>query len=69
MIFGERLKQIRKEKNMTQVEVAKAVGIAKQTINSYEKGIKFPSLPVLTEIANCLDCSADYLLGRVESPC
>lgn len=49
------LKEIRKEKNMTQIEVAKAVGIAKSSYSLIENGERNPSGKVAIQIAQLLE--------------
>lgn len=63
-LIGSRIKEVRKEKNMTLDDVAKTVGVAKSTIQRYEAGlISAPKLPVLVAIANALDVSESWLKG------
>lgn len=63
MSFGERLKNLRNEKEKTQLEVAKYVGVEFQTIYKYEKNISSPSPEVLIKLAEYFNTSTDYLLG------
>lgn len=63
-IFGERLEMLMKEQNLSQVQLADALEIKKQSINSYIKGKSRPELDVLMRFADFFDCSVDYLLGR-----
>lgn len=64
MTLGERIKKLREDLNMSQVELAEAVGVTKQAIFSCEKGINIPNAIVLAHIADALKCTTDYLLGR-----
>lgn len=64
MTLGERIRKLREERNMTQVELAEKVNVTKQAICSCENDINSPRPVVLARIADALDCSADYLLGR-----
>lgn len=61
--FSYQIKELRKEKNMSQEELGKRVGKSKVAICNYENGINFPSLDTLIALAKALDCSVDYLLG------
>lgn len=63
-IFGERLELLMKEQNLSQVQLADAMEIKKQSINSYLKGKSRPELDVLMRFADFFECSVDYLLGR-----
>ncbi len=59
-----KLKEIRKEKEMTQRELADKVGVSVQTISGYETGYSQPPLEILIKIADILEASLDYLTGR-----
>ncbi|MGY3742476.1 helix-turn-helix domain-containing protein [Leuconostoc inhae] len=61
--FGEKLKAVRKSKNLTQLELSKRIEVSKGTISAYEQGLSYPSLETLVKICGILDTSADYLLG------
>lgn len=62
MNFANNLKQIRKQKGLTQTELADMLGTNKTTISNYETGYSSPSLDVLREICTKLNVSADVLL-------
>lgn len=61
--LGLRILASRKSKGMTQEELALKVGVAKNTITGYEKGIREPNVLTLKALAATLDVSGDYLLG------
>ena len=61
--FGERLRDLRHEKHMTQKQLADKPDLSKGTISAYEQGKKYPSIEVLIKLCNILQVSADYLLG------
>jgi len=67
MRFSDKLKQLRNEKKITQVELAKSIGISDRTIIRYEAGVVEPPLSTLITIADYFNVSADYLLGRTDS--
>ncbi|GHU60022.1 transcriptional regulator [Clostridia bacterium] len=62
MIVG-RLKTLRKNKGITQEELAKAIGVLRHSYVYYEKGTRSPTCDILVKICKQLDVSADYLLG------
>jgi Predicted transcriptional regulators len=64
--FGNRLKSLRESKNIKQGKFAERVGIARQSIGNYESGKQYPTIEILIKMADCLDCSLDYLLGRTD---
>lgn len=62
--FAYKLKELRKEKKIRQIDLADYLGFCRSTITNYEQGIRFPSLDVLCKIADFFNVSLDYLLGR-----
>lgn len=66
-IFKIRLTLLRKEKKLTQTELAERMGVNKATISKYEKGIASPSYEMLWNLAEFFDVSVDYLIGRSNS--
>ena len=66
MEFSERLKELRKKANVTQVEVAEKLGISQPAYASWERGIKKPTQENLVKIAQVLNASVDYLVGNSE---
>lgn len=66
-MFADRLKYEREKKGLSQVDLADRLGISKQTVYKYEKGIAIPSVDTLLDIANIFDCSMDYLFGRTDN--
>jgi len=61
--FGEKLRQLRKEKNLTQKQLAELIGVKNSVISFYEVGDRFPSPEVIRKLAMTLHVSTDYLLG------
>ena len=59
-----RIKELRTERELTQVEVATALGISRQVFANYEKEINYPDPYMLIKIADFFDVSIDYLVGR-----
>lgn len=64
--FAKRLKMIRKEKNVSQVEVGKVLNYGYTAISNYESGRNEPTLTDLCRLADYFDVSADFLLGRTD---
>lgn len=62
--FGERLKNLRTEKHMTQSELGKHLNVTKVSISGYEKGTREPDQESTKKLANLFDVSIDYLLGN-----
>jgi transcriptional regulator with XRE-family HTH domain len=65
---GDRLRDMRHKRGMSQDELAERIKTTRQQIGRYEKGKSEPTAHVLSGLADTLVCSSDYLLGRVDSP-
>ena len=61
MAFAERLKELRKQAHLTQVELAKRLGIGQSSYADWERGKKKP-----TQESQVLNVSIDYLVGNSE---
>ncbi|MEG1487729.1 MULTISPECIES: helix-turn-helix transcriptional regulator [Lactococcus] len=61
--FGDKLRALRMEKNLTQNDLAARLGIVGASVSSYEKSKQYPSVEVLIQLCQIFDVSADYLLG------
>lgn len=59
-MFGEKLRWLREERQLTQKEVAEAIGVEHNTYSGYERGSHLPSLPVLASIIHVLRVDANY---------
>lgn len=64
--FGERLKQLREEQNLSQKALADQLQTVRSTINKYEKNARKPEYGTLIKIADLFNTTTDYLLGRTE---
>ena len=60
--MGERIGILRQERGMTQSVLAERLGITPQAISKWERGLSFPDLSRLEELAKILEVSVDYLL-------
>lgn len=71
MLFAQRLKELRKEKKLTQAELSKKLEHGYMAVANYESGRNEPSLADLIAICRILDVSSDYLIGisDVRKPC
>ena len=59
----DRIKQLRKQKGLTQKEMAEAVGVGVSTIAMWESGKRTPSFKLLNDLSDLFDKSIDYILG------
>lgn len=63
MEFKVRLKELRKEKGFSQLEIAKMLSMSKMAVSHWEKGNSEPSIEQLKVLAQLFDVSIDYLVG------
>lgn len=63
MIKGERLKQLRKAKHLTQTDLGNMVGVKKSVISLYESEQRNPSIESIIDFVQIFNVTADYLLG------
>lgn len=66
MSFGNNLKKLRQENEMTQEELAKKINTSRSNIANYENDKNMPSIEILNKLSEILKCSADYLLGKTD---
>jgi transcriptional regulator with XRE-family HTH domain len=64
MTFGEHITTLRKRKGLSQGELGKAVGTSGDIIGKYERNEVKPSIEVAAKIADALEVSLDYLVGK-----
>ena len=61
--FGNTLKKLRLQEDLTQQQLADRLGVTKSVISYYELSERYPSPEVLTKLASVFHVSTDYLLG------
>lgn len=61
--FGENLKKLRQDRNLTQERLADFLGVSFQTISKWERGDNYPDITTLPEIASFFNVTVDKLLG------
>lgn len=61
-VFGQFIARVRKEKNMTQADLAKIIGVTDKAISRWERGIGFPDINTLEPLANALGISVLELM-------
>ena len=64
--FAQRMKQLRKEKNLKQQQLSNQFSVKLRTYQGYEYGESYPEVAKLIAIADFFDVSLDYLVGRSE---
>lgn len=60
---GQKIKQLRNQRKLSQEMLGKRIGVSKSVISSYENGVHSPPYDVLTRLAQVFGVSTDYLLG------
>ena len=66
-MFSEKIRQLRKDRHLTQAEVAKEVGLSARGYQDLELGAK-PRYDALLHIADFYDVSVVWLMGRTDNP-
>lgn len=66
--MNNRLKELRKQKNLTQISVQMQTGIEQALISKYENGERVPPTDVLMKLADFYQVSMDYIMGRTDNP-
>ena len=61
--FGNFVKELRKEKNLTQKELAKRINITDKAVSKWERGLSFPDISMLNILSEELDVSVEELLN------
>jgi transcriptional regulator with XRE-family HTH domain len=67
-IFEQRLRAARELRNMSQGELAEKAGLQPSAISHFETGGRSPSFDNLKRLADALNVTTDFLLGRVDEP-
>lgn len=62
--FGQRLKDLRNSRGISQNELSKHIGVSKSSVNMYERDEREPGFETLEAIADFFNVNMDYLLGR-----
>ena len=63
-MFGNRLRELRASRKMSQSDLAKAIHVSQQAITKWETGKSEPASSAITAVANYFNVSTDYLLGK-----
>ena len=69
MSFGNRLREARANKGLSQKKLAEMVGVANTAISNYEKDISFPNTSILYKLFSALDCDANFLFQDEVEKC
>lgn len=67
MTFGQKLKQLREDRDLYQKDLAKLLDCSEKSISSYERNYRKPDMETLKKISNVFDVSIDSLLGITDA--
>jgi transcriptional regulator with XRE-family HTH domain len=67
-MFSERFLQLRKERDLTQKQLANELHFSENAIQNYERKRRSPTYDALIHIADFFNVSIDYLVGRTDNP-
>lgn len=67
-MLSENIKNLRKQKGLTQEELAVRLNVVCQTVSKWEKGISVPDAALLEKLADILDTNVSTLLGKIVEP-
>lgn len=62
-MLNERIRKLRLERNLSQVDLAKKLNVTKQSVSNWENDNIQPSIEMLIKLAEAFSVSTDYLLG------
>jgi len=62
--FGQRLARLRKEKGLTQEEIADKIGISPQAVSKWENDVSSPDISIIISLSDILGVTTDELLGK-----
>lgn len=62
-MFSNRIREVRIARGLSQVQLAKKLGVTKQTVSNWENGNILPSIDMLVKISRFFRLGTDYLLG------
>ena len=68
MIYAERLKGLREDKDLTQKDISKILNVSQNTYSQYETGVISLTAETLIKLSDFYNVSIDYLLDRTNNP-
>ena len=66
--FGQHLKILRTQRNITQKKLAESIGVSERGIQNYELNARKPTFDILIKLSRFFDISIDYLVGETDNP-
>lgn len=68
MNYYERLKDVREDNDLTQIDIANLLGTTRQQVSKWETGVQMMGVDKYITLAKHYNISVDYLLGLVDTP-
>lgn len=62
-MYGQKIRELRQEKNLTQLQLAEMLDTTASTVGKYEREFLQPNVDMIAKLCKIFDVSADYLLG------
>ena len=66
--LGQKIKGLREDRDMTQDELGKCIGVSRQSICSFESDVNEPKIQYLIELSKIFEVSIDYLVDNINGP-
>ena len=66
MKFGENLQKLRKERGISQEQLAEQLGVTRQSVSKWESGASYPEMDKIVAICNIFHCDTDVLINKDE---
>lgn len=63
-MLNERIKQLRLERGLSQVDLARKLSVSKQSVSNWENDNILPSIEMLVKLSHLFSVSTDFLLGE-----
>ncbi len=63
-MISERIKELRLENNLSQMQLAKKIGVSQKAIDFWERGVNEPKASYIIALSDFFDVSCDFLLGK-----
>ena len=64
MKFGENLQKLRKEKGISQEQLAEQLGVTRQSVSKWESGASYPEMDKIVALCNMFHCDMDALINK-----
>lgn len=68
MDIGKKIKNLRQQKGISQIDLAKTIGVSKSTMSNYERNYSTPDPDIVVAFANYFNVSIDYLYDYNDNP-